>query len=89
MDEDAVSEKNEQLARMVLNYLARNPDAGDTLEGIAKWWLDTERIESLVDEVADALVGLVEQGLVRIRESEGGRIFYANSKQNRLDHSHN
>lgn len=62
---------------MILNYLRRNPDAGDTLEDIAKWWLEMERIESSVDEVADVLESLVKQGMVNIRESKGSNIFYA------------
>ena len=71
-----MNEKTEQLAGMILNYLRRNPDAGDTLEGIAKWWLEMERIESSVDEVADVLESLVENRMVRVRESKGGNIFY-------------
>ncbi len=79
-DEDTVNEKTDQLAKMILNYLRRNPDAGDTLEGIAKWWLETERIEYSVDAVADTLESLVELGVIGIRESKGGKIFYAISK---------
>jgi hypothetical protein len=73
---------------MILDYIRANPGAGDTLEGIAKWWLETQRIESSVDEVADALESLVEQGTLRIRETEGGRIFFiASVKHNPFDRS--
>ncbi|MHC4540699.1 MAG: hypothetical protein ACYS74_13090 [Planctomycetota bacterium] len=84
----AKNEKTEKLARMVLNCLQRHPNAGDTLEGITKWWLETEGIESSVDEVADALETLVEQGVVRIRESGAGKVFYASGKHNRPDAFH-
>lgn len=30
---------------MILDYLRKNPNAADTLEGIAQWWLEQERIE--------------------------------------------
>ena len=80
--------KKEQISRMILDYLRRNPDAGDTLEGIAKWWLETERIESSVEGVADALESLVEQGLVRVKESRGGNTLYVIGKPNWFDSAH-
>jgi hypothetical protein len=27
------------ISRQILDYLARNPEASDTAEGIAEWWL--------------------------------------------------
>ena len=81
--------KKEQISRMILDYLRRNPEAGDTLEGIAKWWLETERIESSVEGVADALESLVEQGKIRIVDRKDGSTGYALGDQNRFDHSYN
>ena len=59
-----MNQKTEQLARMILNYLRRNPNAADTLEGIAKWWLGFEKIESSVEDVANILENLVQQGII-------------------------
>lgn len=51
-------------AYQILSYLTRNPNATDTLEGIAEWWILRERIEQGVEETAQALDFLVSQDLV-------------------------
>ena len=37
-------EKREKIKKSILNYLKQNPDAGDTLEGITKWWFGWDRV---------------------------------------------
>jgi len=71
-----LSEKEQEICRLILNYLQKNPKAGDTLEGIARWWLEFERIEVSVDKVQDALDSLLEEGKVRMRKARDGTIFY-------------
>ena len=73
MDE---KKKQEKISRMIVNYLRKNPDAGDTLEGITKWWLELERIEISTDEIADVLESLVEKGVIRMRKVKNGANFY-------------
>lgn len=68
--------KQEELACRLLGYLEKNPDAGDTLEGIASWWLEQQRVEQVVDEVADALDSLVEEGVVRVYKLQSGTSIY-------------
>lgn len=77
-----MEKKTEKISGMILDYLRKNPDAGDTLEGITRWWLNMERIDFSVKEVAQALESLVQQGAIRIRESESGNIFYRIYKEN-------
>ncbi|MHC4203027.1 MAG: hypothetical protein ACYSTT_00130 [Planctomycetota bacterium] len=79
-----MDEKTEQLASMILSYLRRNPDAGDTLEGIAKWWLEVARIESSVDEVADTLESLAQKGIIRLRKLRNGTTFYKINKETKF-----
>lgn len=74
--------KKKKNSRMILDYLQKNPDAGDSLEGIVEWWLGIERIESSVDEVADALESLVQKGIIKIRKTESGTVWYGISKEN-------
>jgi hypothetical protein len=50
---------------MIASYLQANPEAGDTIEGITKWWLEFDRIESTLEEVKNALDNLVTRGVVR------------------------
>ena len=60
----------------ILDYLARHPDAQDTIEGILHWWvLDacirkwTPKIEKTVDE-------LVERGFLEQKVSQDGNTVY-------------
>ncbi|MEP6592524.1 MAG: hypothetical protein ABJC51_02465 [Acidobacteriota bacterium] len=48
----------------VLGYLEAHPSAGDTLEGIADWWLERRRVVAAVDTVMSALERLIEQGVI-------------------------
>ncbi len=55
------SQPNEQskLERKLLRYLIDHPDARDTLEGIAKWWLLEQEIREEKARVQEALAELV------------------------------
>ena len=57
-------ETERDLYRAVLQYLRSHPDAMDTLDGIAEWWLMRQRIHASVTSVARVLRLLVENGLV-------------------------
>lgn len=74
--EAAVKKKTEKISRMIFDYLRKNPDAEDTLEGITRWWLNIERIDLSVKEVAQALESLIEQGVITINKTRGGTILY-------------
>ena len=69
--------KTEKISRMILDYLRRNPHAGDTLEGITEWWMNVQRIEFSTKEVAETLENLVEQEKIRIIERKDGNTAYA------------
>lgn len=66
----------EDIARMILDYLRKNPDAGDTLEGITRWWLHSEKIESLVDDVSIALESLIKEGIIERQMINGDNPIY-------------
>jgi Fe2+ or Zn2+ uptake regulation protein len=66
---------------MILDYLRKHRNAGDTLEGITKWWLELEKIEISVDEVASVLKRLTEKGLVKKQEMKGGSPLYKVCKE--------
>lgn len=66
----------EALSRLILDYLQKNPGASDTLEGIASWWLEQQRIEQLVEEVAEALELLLKKGTVIAGKKSGGITTY-------------
>ena len=58
-----------RVARDILGYLKRNPQAGDTLEGVVQWWVPQQRIYVAVQDVQRALSHLVKLRLVSRRKT--------------------
>lgn len=54
----------QQVAEDVLRYLKRHPDAADTVEGIARWWLGGRGYENDLTVVQQAMKALVRRALV-------------------------
>jgi hypothetical protein len=52
------------LAEAILAYLTEHPQAMDTLEGIAEWWLLRWQVRAVVEGVEAALHRLTEAGLL-------------------------
>jgi len=48
----------------ILAYLAEHPDAQDTLEGIAAWWLLEQKIKHTTVEVEKSLAELMDKGFI-------------------------
>ncbi len=71
----------EEIAKNILDYLRKNPDAGDTLEGICQWWIQSEFIDENVDKVADVLKSLNEEGLIKRQAIKGSHPIYRISKK--------
>jgi hypothetical protein len=59
----------------ILDYLLRNPDAEDTLEGIVDWW-SLERTTSPTGSLSEAIATLVKDGLVLARVGTDSRTHY-------------
>lgn len=53
------------IAHEIRRYIEVRPNARDTLQGIAKWWLSRQRLEESMDDVKKALDYLVEKGIVK------------------------
>jgi DNA-binding IclR family transcriptional regulator len=54
----------EKMAEAILEYLAEHPQASDTLEGIAEWWIMRQQIRVEAARVAKVLRRLTKNGLV-------------------------
>jgi hypothetical protein len=70
-----VEKKREEISKMILDYLRKNPDAGDTLEGISRWWLNC-KVDSSVDEVSDTLEILIKEGFLKKQMINGDNPIY-------------
>ncbi len=76
-----MSNTEKDIARMILNYLSRNHDAGDTLKGISRWWLNFERIDITVNEVSAVLETLIKEGKVKRQVTSGDSTIYKICKE--------
>ena len=75
-----MSEK--KIAQAIIRYLLKHPDAGDTIEGIATWWIAIERVETGIEEVRSAVNGLVSKGILIPREIRNGpQVYFVNRER--------
>lgn len=75
MKRDPIKEERE-VCHYILAYLADNPDAGDTFEGIMEWWLLTQSIKFETRTVSKAVASLVAEGLIVEQEGLDSRSIY-------------
>jgi Fe2+ or Zn2+ uptake regulation protein len=62
--------------RQIQTYLEEHPAAGDTLEGIAMWWFQRQRVSETVTDVYQALQELKASGMVLERKTPDGKTLY-------------
>jgi hypothetical protein len=72
------------LDQQILEYLIRQPDAKDTLEGIIEWWLPRARPGIKPDEVERVLGELAAKDWVTVTET-GSRVVVYGLQRLRLD----
>jgi hypothetical protein len=67
----------ESVAAGIRHYLASHPEAGDSVEGIHRWWLSGDAAQESRDTVERALGRLVDEGVLVRRRLPDGEAFYA------------
>lgn len=72
----ALSPESRNATQEILRYLAKHPEAGDTLANIAKWWIPFERLLPRWKEVEEAIASLLAQGLISETVLPSGQKFY-------------
>jgi hypothetical protein len=68
----------------LLVYLETAPEAKDTLEGIAKWWLWLELTEPILKDVKQAVALLVSKGIILETRRDGIPSYYCLNPQRRM-----
>jgi hypothetical protein len=71
-----VDDPKRQAARDILTYFLKHPEAQDTAEGIAEWWILEQEIQRRLDEVQQALQSLTEEGLLLSRRPAEAKTLY-------------
>lgn len=74
-------DQEQQIARAILYYLRDHPDAKDSIEGIAQWWLLKRWTEVRLVEVERAVAVLLSDELIVETRREGAPPYY---KLNRI-----
>lgn len=72
----SANKNDRSLADEVLSYLCQHPEAQDTVEGIAEWWLLEQSVRHSVADVTAALAEFVAKELISARQGTDGRIHY-------------
>jgi hypothetical protein len=70
-------------AAEILEYLARHPDAQDTIDGILNWWLLDTCIRKWAGKITETVDFLVREGFLEEKSSDDGHILYRVSAQYR------
>lgn len=83
--DDSVDDERQEAIRIVADeiraYLESNPNAADSLEGVARWWHGRKRYEESRETVRAALEFLQQEGTVRSRQiALGETIYYRSGK---------
>ena len=60
----------------ILDYLARHPDAQDTIDGILHWWVLDACVRKWAPKIAGTVAQLVEQGFLEQQRCADGNVFY-------------
>lgn len=66
----------------ILSYLTRHPQAQDTVEGIAEWWVMDQHLHVILEEIQDALAALVRNQYLVEKRRQDGRVYYALNLEN-------
>jgi hypothetical protein len=73
------------VALQILAYLNEHPDAQDTQEGIAEWWLLEPRVRRVMTEVNRAIGELVALGFMLRHQGHDRHIHYRLNPRKRAE----
>src|SRR5437879_986145 len=71
--------------RRIVEYLAENPSAGDTADGIVQWWLMERQVIEARRAVESALHLLVERDWVLATRARDSRLHYRLNQSRSLE----
>lgn len=71
-----VPDSVDELAETILRYVARCPNACDTLDGICEWWIPRQRYDDAKGDIFAALELLKARGQIDTRTGADGQVLY-------------
>ena len=78
---EAESIRSRELAKAVLGYLLDHPEAQDTLEGIAGWWLLERYVTQQLPRVQRVVTELVAHGYLVVHQGADNRARYSINRE--------
>jgi hypothetical protein len=78
-------ETRSQVARAIMDYFCKHPDAQDTLSGIAEWWLADEKVKTRTATIKEELDKLIAEGFVLAHKGTDSQIRYRVNEQRLKD----
>jgi hypothetical protein len=66
-----------EIAAGLRRYVAENPEAKDSADGIQRWWPVAGLRETSLPRIVNALESLVDEGTMRRVTQEDGRVIYS------------
>jgi hypothetical protein len=64
----------------ILDYLARHPEAQDTIDGILHWWVLDSCIRQWAPKITETVNQLITGGFLEQKSSGDGNVFYRLSR---------
>jgi hypothetical protein len=64
------------IGQQILAYLSAHPEAADSLEGVASWWLPEVGCSATLEAAQEALALLVAEGRITRIDLADGRTLY-------------
>lgn len=71
----------EELTEAIIQYLQEHPQASDTLEGIAEWWIMRQQVQVDVDALNTVLRELTKAGFLEEIGEGDNRRYALNTSQ--------
>ncbi|ABA58346.1 hypothetical protein Noc_1880 [Nitrosococcus oceani ATCC 19707] len=68
------------VANAIKHYFDAHPNAADSVEGIARWWLTRQRFKEATETIEKALECLVAEGEVTKMVTGEGKFVYSYAK---------
>jgi len=75
--------RRSRIARALLNYLRKFPEAQDTLEGISEWWLTDQHVRSHPTILKGVLNEMAARGFVLQLKGQDAQIHYRMNRRKR------
>ena len=65
MNQIDLTEKEQQIAQLLLDYMKKHPDAKHTAEGIARWWILQQLFQEEIALIENVLDYLTQKGILK------------------------